>query len=242
MHALRKEMKNSHPFIAENGAVIVIPARYFCSVPILGGNAGPLTLVLGRPYPHLVRDLKGIARVARVEVRGFHQMSDREVARATGLSLAEASQARQRQTSEPFVFLRRQPAAIRGFCRRAREKGYSVERGGRFWHFSDGSDKGLALSLLLGFYGVAWRAFIHTIALGDSANDLPMLQLVDRPVLIPKPDGTYAREVLARMPSVIRAHGPGPAGWSLALLRELDGRPASSPSANGKRPRGRSAS
>jgi mannosyl-3-phosphoglycerate phosphatase len=242
VRALRKDMNNPHPFIAENGAAIVIPARYFPSVPALSGNSTPLTLVLGRTYPQLVCDLNALAREAQVEIRAFHQMSGREIARATGLSHPQANRARQRLASEPFLFLRSRPAAIQRFCRRAQQKGYSVQRGGRFWHFSDGSDKGLALSLLVGFYGVAWRALIHTIALGDSANDSPMLRLVDRPILIPRPDGTYAQEVLARMPGITRAPSPGPAGWSTAVLRALDSSPPAAPSPNGRRPRRRSPS
>ena len=67
-------------------------------------------------------------------------------------------------------------------------------RGGRFWHFSGGCDKGLALSVLIGFYRVAWQARIITVALGDGGNDLSMLRLVDRPILMPKPDGHFAEE------------------------------------------------
>jgi len=221
VQALRRALRNTHPFIVENGGAIVIPAGCFRPVPPFRSNSRALTLVLGPPYDELVGDLKMIARESGVGVRGFHQMGDAEVARETGLSLLEAHRARQRQTSEPFLFRTGSPAAIRRFCRRARKYGYSVQRGGRFWHFSGGCDKGLAASILLGLYGLTWRTRVNTIALGDSGNDLPMLRLADCPILIPKPDGRFSREVLKAIPNITRAKHPGPAGWSPSLLQEL---------------------
>jgi mannosyl-3-phosphoglycerate phosphatase len=238
--ALRREIGNRHPFIAENGGSIVIPPRYFRQSAPLGSNGKALTLLLGRPYEGLLRELKKIADETRVEIRGFHQMADAEVARATGLTREEAKRARQRQSSEPFVFRSGGPSALRRFRQRALELGYSLQRGGRFWHFSEAHDKGLAMSVLIGFYGIAWRSPIHTVALGDSGNDLSMLRLADRPILIPKPDGIHAREVLEQLPNVTRAQRPGPAGWNAALLMELQNHAASRSCPNGHPPGRRS--
>jgi mannosyl-3-phosphoglycerate phosphatase family protein len=199
----------------------VIPAGYFPAIGPSTGKAKHYTLMLGRPYHELVRELRAIARQTGVEVRGFHQMSADEVARTTGLTVKEARMAQQRETGEPFIFRNATPARIRAFRRRARERGYSVQKGGRFWHFAGDHDKGLALSALIGFYRVAWGTPIRTIALGDSGNDLLMLQLVDRPVLMPKPDGSFAKEVTSQMPDIHRAKQPGPTGWGLALLQAL---------------------
>jgi mannosyl-3-phosphoglycerate phosphatase len=221
VQALRRAMGNSHPFIVENGGAIVIPPGFFRPVPPFRRNSRALTLVLGRPYNELLRDLKRIAQESHLGIRGFHQMSDAEVARETGLSLPDAQRARQRKTSEPFLFRKGSPGAFRRFRRRAKQHGYSVERGGRFFHFSGGCDKGLALSIVLGFYGLTWRTRVNTIALGDSGNDLSMLRLVDCPILIPKPDGRFSREVLEALPNIVQAKRPGPAGWSSSLLREL---------------------
>ena len=154
-------------------------------------------------------------------LRGFHQMNDEEVARETGLSPREAHMARQRETGEPFLFQDSSRAAIRSVCRRAQERGYSVQLGGRFWHFSGGCDKGMAMSVLIGFYRIAWQTRIVTVALGDSGNDLPMFRLVDRPILIPRPDGTFATEVTQAMPRISRAKDPGASGWGAAILQVL---------------------
>jgi len=221
--ALRRAIGNAHPFVVENGGAIVIPAGYFGRLTGSTRNAKTSTLTLGRPYDESVRDLRTIARRAGVQVRGFHQMSPAEVARATGLSPNQARLARQRETGEPFVFRNTSPAKIRTFCRLAHNGGYSVQRGGRFWHFSAGCDKGLALSVLVDFYRLAWGSRIRTIALGDSGNDLPMLQLVDQPILMPRPDGSFDADVTSKIPGIRQAKKPGAEGWSLALLQALRG-------------------
>ena len=131
--------------------------------------------------------------------------------------------AQQRETGEPFTFQNATPAKIRRFQQLARERGYSVQRGGRFWHFSGDHDKAVALSALIGFYRLAWKVPIRTIALGDSDNDLLMLQLVDHPILMPKPDGSFANEVLAHVPKIFRAKTSGSTGWNQALLGALRG-------------------
>ncbi|HST08985.1 MAG TPA: HAD-IIB family hydrolase [Terriglobales bacterium] len=221
--ALRRAMGNTHPFVVENGGAIVIPPGYFPELATLGNRGKAYTLILGRPYEELVRELKRIADEIDVSVRGFHQMTDEGVARDTGLTVREAHMARQRETSEPFRFVSASQAATRAFVRRAQERGYTVQRGGRFWHFSGSCDKGLAMSVLIGFYRMAWQTRIFTIALGDSANDLPMLRLVDRPILIPRPDGTMDDDVLKAIPRIMGASKPGPQGWSVALMRALQG-------------------
>jgi len=219
--ALRRAIGNTDPFIVENGGAIVIPAGYFPKIAPFGNKWKAFTMVIGRPYEELVRELGRIARETGTAIRGFHHMTAEEVARETGLSIREARRARQRETGEPFLFQEVTQAAIRTFRRRAEQRGYSVLQGGRFWHFSGGCDKGLALSVLIGFFRSAWQSRIVTIALGDSGNDLPMFRLVDCPILMPKPEGSYSSEVTGALPDIIRAKAPGPEGWSAALLRTL---------------------
>jgi predicted mannosyl-3-phosphoglycerate phosphatase (HAD superfamily) len=95
------------------------------------------------------------------------------------------------------------------------------------------------MSVLIGFYRMAWQTRIFTIALGDSANDLPMLRLVDRPILIPRADGTLDDDVAQAIPRISRARKPGPQGWSSALMRALQGHKGAINNSNGRSPNAR---
>jgi mannosyl-3-phosphoglycerate phosphatase len=221
VRSLRRAIGNSDPFIVENGGVVVIP-------PIQTPGLTSATrkrervLALGRPYAEVVSALQIIARQAGVQVRGFQHMDDEEVAERTGLSLKEARRARHRETGEPFLVVNARPKEIRTLSRLAHEIGYTIQRGGRFWHISANCDKGLALSTVISFYRAAWRATIRTIALGNSANDLPMLQVVDRPILMPLPDGSFDREIRTALPRVICFPEQGPEGWAKAVLDAIE--------------------
>ena len=63
----------------------------------------------------------------------------------------------------------------------------------------------------------------HTVALGDSPNDIPMLREVDVPILVAHPGGRYDTETLASVPRAQRAGGIGPEGWNRAVLGLLRG-------------------
>jgi mannosyl-3-phosphoglycerate phosphatase len=220
VHPLRRAIGNSDPFIVENGGLIVIPPGYF---PLANSSrrAGAHVLMLGQPYQETVRALRTIAQQTRVRVRGFHQMSAEEVSRMTGLSLPAARRARQRESGEPFVFQNATPAKIRAFTRLAHKLGYILQCGGRFWHMSGGCDKGRAAIILMSFFRASEAATIRTIGLGDSGNDLPMLQAVDCPILVPNPVGSFDHDVTEAMPHILRAKQPGPAGWGGAVLEAL---------------------
>ncbi len=219
---LRRKLGNAHPFITENGGGVFIPHGYF-SQPLDGARrAGHYhCFALGRPYAEIVEELERIAAEAGAEVAGFHQMSAREVASNTGLNARQTERARARDFDEPFFFAGANAAAEERFLRLAGEHGLQVVRGDRFWHISAGSDKGRAVQLLSRFYRKNWRGHLQAIALGSSANDLPMLAAADVAVLLPEASGSFAPEVLARLPAVRRGNAPGPAGWNEAVLRIL---------------------
>jgi mannosyl-3-phosphoglycerate phosphatase family protein len=210
---LRRRLRNAHPFITENGGGVFVPRGYFRSQAV--------EIVLGRPYSEIIAALEEIARQAGARVRGFHQMSVSEIARATGLSRHEPRLARRREFDEPFTFLGASPSVQRRFARLVRRRGLDLTRGGRFWHLFSGADKGVAVRKLAALYRRSWRRPFSTLALGDSANDLPLLAAARRAVLLPGPDGRFDRRVTRALPRVRRAVAPGPSGWNEAVLEAL---------------------
>jgi len=195
------------PLVVENGGAVV-----------RGGSE----LVLGTPRGRLIDALPAVARDAGVRVRSFAEMSVGEVAALTGLPPDQAALAMRREYDEPFVVEDpplRDPQLDARLDRAARERGLQVTHGGRLHHLTGPVDKGEALRAITR----AAPADGDVIGLGEAANDLPLLLAVTRPIVMPRSDGTVDPALAARFPGVERAPGPGPAGWSAAVLAALSG-------------------
>jgi mannosyl-3-phosphoglycerate phosphatase len=216
----RKKLGNCHPFISENGGGIFIPSGYFKSA-VRGYNLEEqgeyLLLRLGAEYNELRRVLKDLKNNG-YGIVGFGDMTVREVAEITGLSQEEARMAQQRDFDEPFLFsgTREELDDVR---RLIKERGFSSTEG-KYHHILGSSDKGKALSILVEIYKKDYGDVV-TVALGDSLNDLPMLSVVDYPVLVQQPEGGHDRRI--SLPALIKADGVGPRGWNRAILNLLSG-------------------
>ena len=220
---LLRELDRREPFVVENGGAVYLPVRYF---PFRIDDAEPADrgwqrVTLGTPYQRLVAALATAARRARVQVRGFNQMSVREVAERTGLKLVAARRARRREFDEAFVILDGGGRAWPRLRAEIRRLGLRATRGSRFFHIMGANDKGIAVRRLAAWFRRAEGGSVRTVGLGDSPNDIPMLRAVDFPVLVARPGGRYDPETSAAVPTARRAGGIGPEGWNRAVLRLL---------------------
>ena len=223
MEPLAADLGLDTPLIVENGGAIVLEARWLPFLPPGGQRDGNrLVIPLGSTRDTLVAALDEVAREAGVAVRPFAAMTPREIADRTGLGPDAAERAQRREWDEPFV-VESGDADEAGprLEEAARQRGLRVTRGGRFHHLTGTSDKGLAVRMLVQL--LPREPHGRTVGLGDAANDRPMLEAVDRPILMPGRDGSFDRELTAALPGAERAPGPGPAGWSSAILAVLSG-------------------
>jgi mannosyl-3-phosphoglycerate phosphatase len=218
---LARELSLQTAMIVENGGAILIPPGHLRKTPGMRSEGAFLVVMLGTRREALVRALADIAEQTKARVRGFASMSAAEVARLTGLRLPDAERALRREYDEPFV-LEGGPAEEAAVRRAARRRGLLVTRGGRFHHLTGPVDKGRGLQRLLALYAAEGRRFT-TIGLGDSGNDLPLLREVNRPILVPRPDGKVDEALRAAFPHAERAPAPGPTGWNAAVLAVLRG-------------------
>ena len=177
----RWQMENGHPFVVENGGALFIPRTYFKVAAQDAQNRGSyLAFELGDPYADLLEILQQAAAASACRIRGFHQMSDEEVARETGLSAGQARLARLREYDEPFLLLEGDAAALE---REIEARGKRSTRGGRFHHILGANDKGAAVAKAIELYRKEFGE-IKTLGLGDAPNDEPFLQLMDQAVRI----------------------------------------------------------
>lgn len=221
---VRRRLGHDGPFIVENGGALFIP-RHFFSRPVKQSirRDGFDVVEFGIPYHRLRTALKEIAKAVGIDLRGFGDMSVADVSKLTGLSSHEALLAKQREYDEPFLL-----DSCHNFpliCHEAARRGLSCTKGGQFYHLLGPCDKGHACRFLLEHWrGLLDRSqHLSTIGIGDSANDLPMLAVVDRAILVQGPDGTY--DPVVQFPHTIYAPGVGPVGWNAAVLNLFESTP-----------------
>jgi mannosyl-3-phosphoglycerate phosphatase len=223
VEVLRRRMGNAHPFIVENGGGVFIPDGYFPrrlkdTIKVRHYHC----LALGRPYAELIEAFEAILEETGLSAEGFHKMRPRDIARNSGLPLEDAQRAAQREFDLPFFFAGSNEEEEKTFIAAARERKLTVVRGTRFWHLFSGSDKGRAVRTLIELYRAALpHQRLRTVALGDCAHDLPMLAAADKAVLIPQRRDQFDEDVLDKLPRIIRAPAPGPAGWNAVVLSLL---------------------
>jgi mannosyl-3-phosphoglycerate phosphatase len=217
LEALQKKLGLHAPFIVENGGGLFIPRDYDLPPTVALETAGEYyTLVFGRPYSSIREVFETLQ--PRYSIKGFCDMSVAGIMKLTGLLEKDALRARQREFSEPFIFLAE--PRLEELKEEAAARGLQVTRGGRFFHLlGAGQDKGRAVAAATRLFQAGCLRKIITVGLGDAANDLPMLRAVDIPVLIQKPDGSFEETGL---PGVRCSPFPGSRGWGAAMTAILD--------------------
>jgi mannosyl-3-phosphoglycerate phosphatase len=214
IQALRIELDNGAPFVVENGSAILVPEGAFRSST---DARAPIAerVNQGASYARVREVLEGLRKAGGFEFLGFGDLDAAGVAEITGLDEASAGRARDRCGSEPLLW-RDSEEALEHFAQGVREAGLSLSRGGRFVHVMGRTDKGKAVPYLLERFREAQpEAEFTTVALGDSQNDVPMLEAVDLSVVLRKKHGESLR--LPRRHSALYTSAPGPEGWAEAM-------------------------
>jgi mannosyl-3-phosphoglycerate phosphatase len=170
-----------HPFIAENGAAIFIPKGYSELRDYITKQIDKYSVIeLGKPYS-IIREKFELARKkCGCEVRGFGDMTVKELAAETGLSLRLAELAKRREYSEPFVFKAKPNEDFFQFIK-GEELHYIF--GGKYYCLLGDHNKGKAMSILKRLYAEKSEKLL-TIGVGNQANDFEMLNLVDKPFFV----------------------------------------------------------
>jgi mannosyl-3-phosphoglycerate phosphatase len=198
---LQKQLGLHEAFIAENGGGIYLPYH---------GKE------FGRPYTY-VREIFLKFRDS-YSLKGFGDMHIEEIMQTTGLGREDAALAAQRDFTEPFLFLAE--PRLQELREKVAPHGLAITRGGRFYHLmSADQEKGQAVAETTRLFQAAWQNRLTTVGLGDAENDYGMLTVVAIPVLIPKPDGSFA---CMDVKGLRKAPFPGSRGWGAVITEILD--------------------
>ncbi len=210
--SFQKDIENRHPFIAENGAVVYIPAAYFTRQPKNTQSKDSYWVkTFSRSKQHWVSRIKAVSSTYSGMFRGFSDMQIDEIAELTGLDRKSAEQAADRSQSEP-VYWYGDDKNKQEFVRDLQALGCHLLQGGRFLHVSDNCDKGGALRWLQELYAENQPGYrIESLAIGDSQNDVAMLDAATHALIIRSP--AHSPPKLSRTDNTLISEAYGPKGW-----------------------------
>jgi len=215
----RRKLENDHPFISENGGAVFVP-RYYFSFPFSHDRESGEYLVLefGAFHPHIRETLEAIKKETGIKIRGFSDLTEKEIASLCGLSMIEAGYAKKREYDEPFM-VEGGDKEVEKVREKIEEMGLSYVWGGKFHHILGKNDKGKAVEILKEFYEKQFLSIL-TVGIGDSLNDLPMLSVVDLPVFLKGKDNV-SEEVLSAIQNITMVDDTGPQAWNELILNML---------------------
>ena len=214
---LREDIGLNDPFIVENGSGIFVPQKddRFGIAESTLENKYTLQL-LGCNYQEARAGLKQISADLGEDLRGFGDLSSTELQSLTGLPLEEVQLAQTREFTEPFITPKHIPTAK--IEQTAAKYNFRVLVGDRFSHLIAASaGKGKAVNWLLKNYQTLNPTDkVMTVGLGNSPNDLEMLESVDIPLVIASRKGVHPglKDKGWEVPN-----SPGSQGWAEATAK-----------------------
>ncbi len=209
---IQRHIGINQPFIVENGSAVAIPSGFF---------SGKFYTVnrIEQGY-----DIFVFAHAESTELRaelshipgiyGYADVSDAELSAATGLTGVFLDRARERWFTETLLnqLDEAQVGRINGFLK---SKGFVMSRGGRFYTAQSASvNKGKAVEWMKEIFRLTFEQAPCFAAIGDSTNDAPMLEVVDLPFLVQRPDQSWSE---LKISNLIKIEGIGPMGFSSAV-------------------------
>jgi mannosyl-3-phosphoglycerate phosphatase len=210
MNKIRAALENKHPFIIENGAALIIPPHYF-------DNTAEEAINFSTEYQTILETLSEL-RTKGFKFRNFDVLTAKDVSELTNLSEEGAQMAKARFGSEPLLWDDTEEN-LQLFIEEINSRQLKLIKGGRFYHVIGLFDKGFAIEKARVLFEKKYpNKEIVTIGLGDSPNDLPMLETVDIAIVI---KSGRSSEMKLNNKNVIFSKHEGPLGWNEEMLSLL---------------------
>ena len=193
----------------------------------------PLTLTtvivieLGKPVDNIRAKLSAIRKKYTMNFKGVADVSVEELSNIVSMPLEQAKRMADRRFGETILQIERKDVAR--LIKYAKDEGMRVIHGGRFFDVTIGNDKGKAVEILRNLFKNKFHDDVTFFGIGDSTNDVSMLNLMDVPILVQKPDRSwldYEIKMLENVDSsnisnnnnnIIKINGIGPNGWENAV-------------------------
>lgn len=241
---IKEDLGLSDPFIVENGGAIVIPKGYFPDYALRDikypfretqetKNEArdvnhEIVVELGKPADYIRAKLSDIRKKYGINFRGVADISVEKLSNLALISRDQAKRMAQRNYGETILQI--QSEDIARFIKYVQEDGMKVIHGGRFFDVTVGTDKGIAVGILKKLFKDKFHNNVTFFGIGDSTNDIPMLNLMDIPILVQRQDSSWVDYGEIKMKNavdssrssissnkLIKVEGIGPNGWENAI-------------------------
>jgi mannosyl-3-phosphoglycerate phosphatase len=188
--------------------------------------SGVMLIELGKSTDIIRARLSDIRKKYNINFTGVADISVEELSNLTSMPLDQAKRMAHRDYGETLLQI--QEKDISRFTRYAHEAAMKVIHGGRFFDVTAGNDKGLAVGILKTLFKNMFRDDVTFIGIGDSVNDIPMLSLMDVPIIVQRLDrswleygGTEMKNSIRSIKNqnIIKIDGIGPSGWENAIRK-----------------------
>jgi mannosyl-3-phosphoglycerate phosphatase family protein len=185
-----------------------------------------IVMELGESADSIRTKLSYIRKKYDINFKGVADFSIEELSNLVSISKEQAKRMAKRNYGETILQIQRKDSSR--FFKYVKAEGMKVIYGGRFFDVTIGTDKGLAVGLLKRLFNNKLHNDVTFFGIGDSANDVPMLNLMDVPILVQRPNSSWLNNEEMKMKTgsdsvgidfarIIKVVGVGPNGWENAI-------------------------
>ena len=187
---INEDLDINFPFIVENGACIFFPNNYL-DLNLLNSNfhrhGDYFSYSLAKKKKsYWFENLYEIRKKFHFDFLFFRELSDKKIQHITGLDPKKINDTKKRLFSEPLLWNDTEKK-LNIFEKELKLIGGSINIGGRFIHVTEGYDKGSAITEFMKIIEKNNNESFLSVSLGDSHNDLSMLELTEYSCIIKSP-------------------------------------------------------
>jgi len=184
INELNKSLKILSPFIVENGACIFFPRNY--NNIVLDKKFFKYNEYLGYKLTNknsqlLISETNHLKK--KYKFSFLSEITDLRLKKISNLNIQQLKRSRMRMFSNPILWEDKETKKDQ-FSKEINSLGYEVSYGGRFLHLCDSYNKGKAVKEFLAILKLNKNLSYKTISIGDSDNDLSMLEQTDYSCII----------------------------------------------------------